>query len=187
MNTKKELLPRPGSPLYNLNQEDETKRKKTLRRWKILNKFFFLPLYRLRILPLFGFGRIFLILITKGRKTGKKRRTPLEYHRIDQSITIFSSRGEEAGWVKNIHANPDHILVRHGFHSFRPRVEFIIDENQKLEIIKWYVKNHGKSAKMLFGWDRKFDDPETTDFSNMLKMLGIIRLHPKKKASREQK
>jgi hypothetical protein len=45
--------------------------------------------------------------------------------------------------------------------------------------MKWYVVNHGKSAKMLFGWDRKFDDPETTDFSKLLTMITIIRLHRK--------
>ena len=181
MEFNKELLPRPGSPLYNLNHGDENKRQKTLRRWKILNKYLVLPLYRLRIFPLFGFGRIFLVLTTKGRKTGKKRRTPLEYHRIDQVITVFSSRGEEAGWVKNMHANPNQILVRHGFHSFQPQVEFISEENQKIEIIKWYVINHGKSAKMLFGWDRKRDDPETTDFSKMLNILSIIRFNRKSK------
>jgi deazaflavin-dependent oxidoreductase (nitroreductase family) len=179
MKSNEELLPRPGSPLYKLNHQDESKRKKMLRRWRILNKYLVLPLYRLRIFPLFGFGRIFLILTTKGRKTGKKRRTPLEYHRIDQIITVFSSRGEEAGWVKNILANPNHILVRHGFHRFQPQVEFISEENQKLEIIKWYVINHGKAAKMLFGWDRKRDDPETTDFSKMLELLSIIRFNRK--------
>ena len=180
MKTKEELLPRPGSPLYKLNHGDENKKKKTLRKWRILNKYLVLPLYRLRIFPLFSFGRIFLVLTTKGRKTGKKRRTPLEYHRIDQVITVFSSRGEEAGWVKNIHANPNYIWVRHGFHSFQPQVVFVTKENQKLEIIKWYVINHGKLAKMLFGWDRKLDDPETTDFSKMLNILSIIRFYRKK-------
>ena len=174
-----DLIPRPGSPLYNLNHTDENKRKKTLRRWRIINKYLVLPLYRLRIFPLFGFGRIFLILTTKGRVTGKKRKTPLEYHRIDQVITVFSSRGEETGWVKNMRFNPDHILIRHGFHKFQPQVEFITDENEKLEIIKWYVKNHGRSAEFLFGWDRKSDDPETTDFSKLLNMISIIRFHPK--------
>jgi len=179
MNGNEELLPRVGSPLYKLNNEDENKRKKTLKRWRILNKYLVLPLYRSRILPLFGFGRIFLILTTKGRITGKKRRTPLEYHRIDDAITVFSGRGEKAGWVKNIRANPEQIQIRHGFYSFQPQVEFINNEKEKLEIIKWYVTHHGKSAGMLFGWDRKLDNPATTDFSKILKIISIIRFHPK--------
>ena len=176
MKTNEELLPRPGSPLYKLNHEDENERKKTLKRWRILNKYLVLPLYRLRIFPLFGFGRIFLVLTTKGRITGKKRRTPLEYHKIEQVITVFSSRGEEAGWVKNMHANPTHIMVRHGFHSFQPQVEFVTNEDQKLEIMRWYVVNYGKAAKMLFGWNAETDHPETTDFTNLLKMISIIKL-----------
>jgi deazaflavin-dependent oxidoreductase (nitroreductase family) len=151
-------------------------KNKMLKKFKIYNKYIVLPLYRLKILPLLGFGRIFLILTTRGRKTGKKRRTPLEYRRIDEIITVFSSRGEDAGWLKNIRAHPDALLVRHGFHRFQPQVEFVTKEDQKLEIMKWYVVNHGKAAKMLFGWNPKTDDPETIDFTNLLKLISIIKL-----------
>ncbi|MBY9012233.1 MAG: hypothetical protein KGD70_07655 [Candidatus Lokiarchaeota archaeon] len=72
MKPNEDLLPRPGSPLYNLNHDDVDEKKKTLRKWRVLNKYLVLPFYRLRILPLFGFGRIFLILTTKGRLTGTK-------------------------------------------------------------------------------------------------------------------
>ena len=77
-----DLLPRPGSSLYNLNHDDLMIKNKTLKKFKIYNKYLVIPLYRLKILPLLGFGSIFLILMTRGRKTGKKRRTPLEYRRI---------------------------------------------------------------------------------------------------------
>lgn len=181
MKTNEKILPRRGSPLYKLNQDDEEEKKKTLRKWKVLNKYLVLPLYRLRILPLFGFGRIFLILETKGRNTGKKRRTPLEYHRIDGTITVFSSRGEDSGWMKNIRANPDILLVRHGFHKFQPRVEIVGNRDETLRIIKWYLENHGRSSKILFGWNPKTDDPETTDYTNLLEMITIVKLHRKKK------
>ena len=174
-----EGLPRPGSALYNLNHPDEKIKEKTLKKYKRINKYLVNPLYRLRILPLFGFGRVFLILITKGRISGKKRRTPLEYHRIDGIITIFSGRGDESGWMKNIHNSPESVWARHGFHSFHAKVDIIQDELEKLKIIKWYVNNHSKSAKMLFGWNPKKDNPENTDFSEFLKVISIIRLIPK--------
>ena len=179
MKSNEELLPRPGSPLFNLNLDNVEEKKKTLRKWRLLNKYFVLPLYRLRILPLFGFGRIFLIITTKGRKSGKKRRTPLEYHRIDGVITVFSSRGDESGWMKNIRADPDALTVRYGFHHFQPQLEIVGNIDEKLRIMKWYLVNHGRSSKMLFGWNPKTDDPETTDYTNLLKMLTIIRLHRK--------
>ena len=171
-----EELPRTGSALYNLNHPDEKIRKKTLKKYKRINKYLVLPLYRLRILPLLGFGRIFLILTTKGRITGKKRRTPLEYHWINDVITIYSGRGEDSDWLKNLRANPDDVWVRHGFHSFRTHVEIVKEENNKLDIIKWYVTEHKRYAKLLFGWNPKLDDPEATDFSKMLKTITIIRL-----------
>ncbi|MBY8980583.1 MAG: nitroreductase family deazaflavin-dependent oxidoreductase [Candidatus Lokiarchaeota archaeon] len=177
IDVNEDLLPRPGSSLYNLNHKDVMIKNKTLKKFKIYNKYIVLPLYRLRILPLLGFGRIFLILTTQGRKTGKKRRTPLEYHWIEDIITIFSGRGEDAGWMKNIRAHPDTLMVRHGFHRFHPQVEFVTNEDQKLETMKWYVVNHEKAAKMLFGWNPKTDDPETTDYTNLLKLISIVKLH----------
>ena len=91
-----DYIPRPGSPLYNLTLADEDVKTKTLKKWAKLNKWFMVPLYRIKLLPLFGFGKIFLMLITRGRVSGKKRRTPLEYHKIDGVITVFSARGADA-------------------------------------------------------------------------------------------
>lgn len=175
-----EKLPRSGSVLYNLTHKDEEIREKTLKRFRRLNKFLVLPLYRLRLLPLLGFGRIFLILTTRGRISGKKRRTPLEYHRINGIITIFSGRGEDANWFKNLLANPESVWVRHGFHSFPARIEIILDDHEKLEIFKWYAKKHSRSAKMLFGWNREEDTPDSSDFSNLIKIVSIIRLYREK-------
>ena len=175
-NISEEELPRPGSALYKLNHPNIEKREKNLKKYNRINKYLVIPLYKARIFPLLGFGRIFLILTTIGRITGKKRKTPLEYHRIDGEITIFSGRGEDAGWVKNIRKNPESVWVRHGFHSFQPEIKFIINKVEKLNIIKWYVINHKRSAKFLFGWNPKLDDPEVTDFSNMLNTITIIQL-----------
>jgi deazaflavin-dependent oxidoreductase (nitroreductase family) len=177
--SNKESLPRPSSVLYKLNHPNEEIKKKTLKKFRRLNKYLVLPLYRLRLLPILGFGRIFLILTTIGRKTGKKRRTPLEYHWIDDVITIFSGRGEDSGWLKNIRQNPESVWVRHGFHSFHAKLEFVSKEPEKLKIIRWYVVKHGRSAKLLFGWDPNRDDPNSTDFSNLINMFVIIRLFPK--------
>jgi deazaflavin-dependent oxidoreductase (nitroreductase family) len=177
--SEEEKLPRSGSVLYNFTHSDEEIREKTLNKFRKLNKYLVLPLYRIRLLPLLGFGRIFLILTTKGRISGKKRRTPLEYHRIDGIITIFSGRGEESSWFKNLLVNPESVCVRHGFHSFAARIEPVLDEREKVEIFRWYVTKHSRSAKMLFGWNQKEDNPDSTDFSNLIKTVSIIRLYQK--------
>lgn len=171
-----EELPRSGSALYKLNHNDEKERLKTLKKYKRINKYLILPLCKLRILPMFGFGRIFLILTTKGRISGKNRRTPLEYHWINDVITIFSGRSEDSDWLKNLRANPNDVMIKHGFHSFQPRIEFITAHDDKLNTIKWYVTEHKRSAKFLFGWRPKIDDPDTIDFTMLLNSLVMIRL-----------
>ena len=174
---EKEEFPRTGSILYNLLCADEETREKLLQRFKRINKYLINPLYRIRLLPLFGFGRIFLVLITKGRISGKKTRTPLEYHRIDGIITVVSARGENANWLKNIRANPDMVWIKHGFHSFQPRVKFVTDEMEILKLMKWYVSKHGRVAKLLFGWDPKSDDPETADFSKLIQLVVLVQFY----------
>lgn len=170
-------LPRIGSVMFNFHYQDEASKKKNLNRWRRLNKYLIVPLYRVKLLPILGFGKIFLILKTKGWKTGKTRRTPLEYRRYEGDIIIFAARGENATWVKNIRLNPNNVSVMRGFNHFKPRLEFISDINRKLDIIKWYVTNFTKAAKLLFGWDPLKDSPETTDFSKLINILSIILLH----------
>ena len=177
INMNSEELPRPGSVMFNFHYQDEASIKKTLKKWNKLNKYLMIPLYRIKLLPLLGFGKIFLILKTKGWKTSKVRRTPLEYRRYEGNIIIFAARGENATWVKNMRTYPDDVSVIHGFHHFKPRVEFVSDNNRKSMIMKWYVTNFSKAAKVLFGWNPKKDDPEIIDFSKLINLISIILLH----------
>jgi len=170
-------LPREGSTMYNFHFQDAESRKKKLKRWQGLNKYFMIPLYRANILPLFGIGKVILLLTTKSVKSGKKRKTPLEYRTFNGIITIFSAFGEKSVWVKNLRAYPDDVLVKKGFYMFKPRVEILEDMNQKTELMKTYVSRFGRAAQLLFGWNPKEDDPESTDFSRILDLIAIIKLH----------
>ncbi|MFW9877409.1 MAG: hypothetical protein ACFFG0_30335 [Candidatus Thorarchaeota archaeon] len=93
----KGILPRLGSTLYNLNNPDEKIRENTLKKYKRVNKYLVIPLYRIKILLQLGFGKIILLLITIGRRTGKKRRIPLEYHWIDCIIQFFQEEEKIQG------------------------------------------------------------------------------------------
>jgi len=172
-------FPRPGSVLYNLTCAEKETKENLLRKFKKLNKYLIIPLYRIKILPLLGLGRIFLLLITKGRISSKIKRTPLEYHLMNGIITVVSARGENADWLKNIRANPDEVRVKHGFHSFQARIEFITDEEEILKLVKWYVTKYKKVAKLLFGWNPKLDDPETAKFSKLIQIITLIQFHHK--------
>jgi deazaflavin-dependent oxidoreductase (nitroreductase family) len=173
----KDKLPRPGSTLHNLIHENLRQQRKTLKKFKFINNYFFNPLYRIGLLPLLGFSRIFLLLVTTGRKSGKRCIAPLEYHRINGVIHIFSGRGKKADWFKNLCKNPDNVFVKLGFHSFKPKIEIIHDSKEKLEVIRWYVKTHPTSARYLFGWNNKTDDPKSGILEPLADLIPIIKLH----------
>ena len=181
MNTKEKDgdFPRPGSAEYGLLFSKNDEKKKVLKRWKNMNKYFTIPLYRVGILPLFGGGKIFLLLFTKGRKTGKERITPLEYRCKDEIIHVVAGRGKTAHWFKNLLANPDEVKIKVGFRKTHTSFELIQTIEEKNNLFKWYVVKYPKAAKMLFGWDSKTDDVETADFTSFSKLIEVVKFFPK--------
>lgn len=166
---------RPGSAMYNLMEVDREKQKKTLAKWKLANKYFVVPLYKIGLLSLLGIGRIFILLTTIGRNSGKERTTPLEYHKIGGKIHIFSGRGG-SDWLKNLKANPDKVWVRAGFQRFKPQVQAILDGAEKFRILKWCVEKNPTPSKKLFGWNPEKDDPDSDDLKQFAKFIPIIKL-----------
>jgi len=170
-------FPRPESRVYNRMLADEKTRKKDLKRSKTYNKYFIIPLYKIGLLPLLGLGRFGLRLQHKGRKTGKKRTTPVGYYRRDGVIHIISGRGEKADWLKNIRANPNDVYVQVGFRKYHAKVEIVDDLSERQNFWRWFIKKHQKAAKSFVGWDPKRDNPETTDLSFLIENLPVVRLH----------
>jgi hypothetical protein len=173
-------LPHPGSILYNMIHDTVKQQRKTLKKFKFINYFFVNPLYRIGLLPLLGFSRTFLLLFTTGRNSGKKCIAPLEYHRINGVVHIFSGRGEKSDWFKNLRKNPDKVSIKLGFRSFKPKIEIIHDSKEKLEVIRWYVMTHPTLARYLFGWNRNTDDPKSGILEPLVDLIPIIRLHEAK-------
>jgi deazaflavin-dependent oxidoreductase (nitroreductase family) len=171
-------FPRPGSAEYNLLFAKDQEKSKILKRWKSMNKYFTIPLYRAGILQIFGMGRIFLLLYTKGRKTGKEIITPVEYRRKDGIIHVVSGRGKKAHWFKNLLANPHDFKIKLGFKKFTATFEVIEDITEKNNMFQWYVVQFPTAAKMLFGWDPKNDDPATANFTPFSELVEVIKIYP---------
>jgi deazaflavin-dependent oxidoreductase (nitroreductase family) len=170
------VFPLPGTTYYNMLYDPKSKQRfYTI--FKIANRLL-APLYKLRLLPLLGFGKLVLLLTTKGRKSGKMRDTPIGYFRYNDEIYVISGWGKEANWYKNILAYPNDVYVQVGFHRFHTRAELVQDREELKQMLKWLVKHHtsGPEGKAM-GWDPKRDDPETADFSGMFEKMIIVRLH----------
>jgi deazaflavin-dependent oxidoreductase (nitroreductase family) len=118
---------------------------------------------------------MFVLLVTKGRKSGKTRFTPLEYLKKGNEIFIVSARGEKAQWIKNIRKFPDSVKYQLYFRRTSANVEFIENE-AKIDLIKYYIQKRPKGAEYVFGWDKKIDKIETADLTDLTSMITIIRL-----------
>lgn len=169
-------FPLPGTTYYNMFYDPKAKRQFQAG-FKTANKII-TPLYKLYLLPLLGMGKLMLVLTTKGRKSGRRRDTPIGYFRYQDVIHLISGWGAEANWYKNIVAYPEDVYVQVGFRRFHARAEPVQDQEELNRIMKWLVKHHtnGAEAKAM-GWDRKRDNPETADFSGMFAKMAIVRLN----------
>ena len=79
-------------------------------------------LYAIGLGPLVG--RIILLLTTTGRRSGKKRVTPLQYEMIGNDYFLGAARGTHADWVRNILADPQ-VEIRVGTKQFQGRAEVV--------------------------------------------------------------
>jgi deazaflavin-dependent oxidoreductase (nitroreductase family) len=170
-----EEFPRKGSALYKMLRGDKETVKKSLSNWKKINKAVIF-LYEFGLLPLIGVGRFIVLIYTKGRRSGKTRITPLEYRRLGDSVLLFSARGKRSDWYRNLKMYPSDVKMRIGFKTYSPIIELIEETEALEEILRWYVKKHPQSSKMIFGWDSKRDDPETTDLTSLVNAIKIVKL-----------
>jgi deazaflavin-dependent oxidoreductase (nitroreductase family) len=168
-------FPLPGTTYYNMLYDPKSK-KQFYTSFKMFNTVI-APLYRLGLLPLVGFGKLVIVLTTRGRKSGKMRRTPIGYFRYEGQLYVISGWGKDANWYKNILAYPNDVYVQAGFRHFHACAEIVTDREELHRLMKWLVLYHttGAEAKAM-GWDPKRDNAETADFSGMFEKMVIVRL-----------
>ena len=174
--TRVRSFPTPESNMYKILTDPEY-HKAFQSRVKGGNKFM-APMYKLRILPLFGMGSQIMLLATRGRKSGKMRDTPIGYVRIDNTIHIFSGWGKGADWFKNIQACPEEVFLQVGFKRFHARAEVVKDPVELETTLEHLVTQNPKGAEMLFGWDPQTDRYETSDFSMVVQKVLVVRFYP---------
>jgi deazaflavin-dependent oxidoreductase (nitroreductase family) len=168
-------FPRKDSALYGMITRDKERRKRTLNNWRKMNKVVVF-LYEMGLFPLFGLGRFIALLYTEGRYSGKSRVTPLEYRKRDGMIILFSARGAQSDWFRNLKTNPDKAKLRIGFKTIIPEVELVSDPDKVEEYLRWYIDKHPRSSHFLFGWDPKKDNLGDIDLSSLVKLMTVVKL-----------
>ena len=96
-------------------------------------------LYAIGLGPLIG-GFITL-LTTTGRRSGKKRVTPLQYEKIGDDYYLGAARGVKADWVRNIQADP-HVELRVGKKYVPGAAEVVTDPSRFADFIEIRLQRH---------------------------------------------
>jgi deazaflavin-dependent oxidoreductase (nitroreductase family) len=95
-------------------------------------------------LPLPGYA----LLETKGRKTGKPRRTPVGYGRVGSQFWLVAEHGMQAGYVRNIERDPRvRMKLREGFRTrWCTGTAHLLSDDDPRERQRWLLSQLPSSA-----------------------------------------
>jgi deazaflavin-dependent oxidoreductase (nitroreductase family) len=97
-----------------------------------------------------GSGRI-MVITTTGRKSGLKRRTPVNYAIQDGELYCMAGFGSGSDWYRNMRSNPK-IEVWMPDSWWSAEVEEVANSPQRLPLIRQIIINSGFAGR-LFGID----------------------------------
>jgi deazaflavin-dependent oxidoreductase (nitroreductase family) len=112
--------------------------------FKILNKLFMVPLFRLGLGHLFGNPVAGYVMVLKviGRKTGKLRYVPLNYTIWNGSVYCLAGFGRSCPWFLNLQAIPDIDVILPGG-AIAGHVEEVTDQAERSHVLRQILKNAG--------------------------------------------
>lgn len=166
-------FPAPGTGIARLLTDPQYRRTfhaqlKTYNPWMV-------ALYRAGLLPLFGVSRTVMLLITRGKKSGKLRYTPIGYFRIGGAIHLFSAWGKDASWYKNWKANPQDVWIQIGLRRRPVEAQALEDPAEIRRTLEQFIHESPPQAKYVLGWEAGVDDIDRADFSPFLDRVLIVR------------
>ena len=132
-------------------------------------------MYALGLAPLIG--RIILLLTTTGRKSGKRRVTPLQYEEIDGMFYLGAARGLKTDWVRNIQANPQ-VEVRVKHRRIIARAELINDTQQIADFLQVRLQRHPKMVGAMTKMHHLPPNPGRPQLEELAKILAVVKIQP---------
>ncbi len=123
---------------------------KTLRFiFRLLNKYFMVPIFRMGLGPFMGnpFSGYIMVLKTIGRKSGITRYAPVNYAIHAGNVYCLSGFGKIAHWYKNLSVNPQiEMIMPSG--TISGNAVTLTDADERLSMMRQILKNSGFASFM---------------------------------------
>ncbi len=149
--------------------------RKSRWRWMRPGQYIHRALFAVGLGPIVG--RIILLLTTTGRKSGKKRITPVQYEEIDGTLYIGSARGPHADWVRNIAANP-YVEVQLKNHHFCGEGELITDPIRIADYLQTRLERHPHMVGAMMKMHNLPPKPSRSQLEELGKTLVVVAIRP---------
>jgi deazaflavin-dependent oxidoreductase (nitroreductase family) len=148
---------------------------------RLVNKYFMVPAYRLGLGGLVSspFSGYILVIKTTGRKTGKKRYSPVNYTIQNGCVYCLAGFGSISDWYRNVTANPQVEVMLPGG-AFAGVVEEVSDEAERLSAVRALLVNAG-FAGYFMGFNPRTASDEL--ISEKLQGYPMLRIRPRGIAS----
>lgn len=128
-------------------------------------------------------GPRFVVIVHRGRRSGRLHRTPLEVVRHDPhtgEIVVASGWGRAAGWYRNLVAAPA-VAVHHAGRRYRP-VQRMLDAAEAVAEMTSYAERHPVAARTLGSWMTGGDFDGSPDaVRRLVERVPFVALRPRER------
>ena len=122
--------------------EDRNERKR--RRVRFLQRYFLNP--PVKVLVWAGLVPGHVLLETKGRRSGTRRRTVVGMHIEGDTGWVVAEHGRHAGYVRNLDADPD-VRVRIGRRWRSARAQVVDDDDPQVRLGQFGMRSHAAAVR----------------------------------------
>lgn len=122
-------------------------------------------------------GRLVLLLTTTGRKTGKRRVTPLQYVELNGKISVTAAFGLKADWVRNILADPC-VEVRVENRRFQGFAQIITDPERIADMLELRLRLHPRMIGAILRSEGLPARPDRADLVAYATKLAMVEITP---------
>ena len=133
-----------------------------------------IPLWRLGLGPVLG--KIMMLITHTGRKSGRIRRTMVEYHARDGVKYVAAAWGEKADWYLNIRANP-YITIQTADGIEHVKAGRVTDVRELLSVYTLFMRRDPPLSKWYLQ-SKGIDPTDPADFLAKKDRLYFVRFAP---------